>query len=338
MKIVVCVYVDELEKKLNRTIVVDKNISLSDFCEIINISLGNIYSPLYILKYKNNLYSLYDFETKNINDYKLNDLNLKIADEMNLIYDETNCYNFVINVVDILNTNIYKDNQVIDGIGYGVLPKEDSISLYRILNYSSEQIEKYCTKTQKEFLTKKFDIDDCNQKIEEYLKIKKEINKPKSYILNISLDGFNKEIKRKIIVNNNLSINTFCRMVIASFKGDLSHLYGIKINKYFIEGEYKNLSLYHLHLNDKQKFSVIYDYGDNWCFKVSVSKIIDGYSEMKVISGKGYGIVDDCGGVWGLYDIFYGEDNLNEYGEGWEHHDINDFNLDMCNVDVMEEL
>ena len=96
MKIVVCVYVDELEKKLNRTIVVDENISLSDFCEIINISLGNIYSPLYILKHKNNLYSLYDFETKNINDYKLKDLNLKIADEMNLIYDETNCYNFVL--------------------------------------------------------------------------------------------------------------------------------------------------------------------------------------------------------------------------------------------------
>ena len=127
-------------------------------------------------------------------------------------------------------------------------------------------------------------------------------------------------------------------MVIASFKRDLSHLYGIKINNYLIEGKYENLYLYHLRLNDKQKFSIIYDYGDNWCFKVSVSKIIDGYSEMKVISGKGYGIVDDCGGVWGLYDIFYGEDNLNEYGEGWEHHDINDFNLDMCNVDVMEEL
>ena len=342
MKIVVCVYVDDLfddlEEKLNRTIVVDENISLSDFCEIISISLGKVYSPLYILKYKNDLYSLYDFETKNINEYKLKDLNLKITDEMNLVYDEKNYYNFGINVVDILNTNAYNDNQVIDGIGYGILPKDDSFTLCRILNYSSEQIEKYCTKTQKEFLTKKFDIDDCNQKIEEYLKMKKETNKPKSYILNISLNGFNKEIKRKIIVNNNLSINTFCRMVIASFKGDLSHLYGIKINNYLIEGKYKNLSLYHLHLNDKQKFSVIYDYGDNWCFKVSVSKIIEGYSEMKVISGKGYGIVDDCGGVWGLYDIFYGEDNLNEYGEGWEHHDINDFNLDMCNVDVMEEL
>ena len=31
MKIVVCVYVDDLEEKLNRTIVVDENISLADF-------------------------------------------------------------------------------------------------------------------------------------------------------------------------------------------------------------------------------------------------------------------------------------------------------------------
>ena len=257
---------------------------------------------------------------------------------MNLVYDEKNYYNFGINVVDILNTNTYNDNQVIDGIGYGILPKDDSFTLCHILNYSSEQIEKYCTKTQKEFLTKKFDIDDCNQKIEEYLKMKKKMFKPKSYILNVSLNGFNKEIKRKIIVNNNISIKTFCRMVIAIFKGDFSHLYGIKINNYFIEGKYENLSLRNLYLNDKQKFFVIYDYGDNWCFKVSVSKIIDEYSEMKVISGKGYGIVDDCGGIWGLQDIFYGEDNLDEYGEGWAHHDINDFDLDMCNKDFRDEL
>ena len=50
--------------------------------------------------------------------------------------------------------------------------------------------------------------------------------------------------------------------------------------------------------------------------------------EFEVLSGKGYGIIDDCGGVWGLGDIFSGEDT------DWGEYDINDFDLDECNENV----
>lgn len=51
---------------------------------------------------------------------------------------------------------------------------------------------------------------------------------------------------------------------------------------------------------------IIYDWGDNWQFNVTLSKIMDGNDEydFNVISSKGYGIIDDCGGICGLSDIF----------------------------------
>ena len=45
----------------------------------------------------------------------------------------------------------------------------------------------------------------------------------------------------------------------------------------------------------------------------------------KVISGKGYGIIDDCGGIFGLYNVFSGEDDR------WAKHNINELDLKECN-------
>lgn len=48
-----------------------------------------------------------------------------------------------------------------------------------------------------------------------------------------------------------------------------------------------------------------YDFGDDWQFLIKLEKIIDiadlANKEMpRVLKGKGYGIVEDCGGVYGL--------------------------------------
>ena len=176
-------------------------------------------------------------------------------------------------------------------------------------------------------MQKKFDIKELNERISDYKKYKENIKTPKKYIFNISLEGFNKEIKRKISVNSNISINSFCEKVILSMNGDLSHPFTIKIGKEFLEDYYGEFELFYLGLTEKEKLKIIYDFGDNWQFDLSLSKIVNGSDEIEfeVLSGKGYGIIDDCGGIFGLCNIFNGED------DSWGKHNINEFNLKECN-------
>ena len=85
-----------------------------------------------------------------------------------------------------------------------------------------------------------------------------------------------------------------------------------------------------MNLKEKQKLDIIYDFGDNWVFNITLSKIEDGYIDtpFQVLSGKGYGIIDDCGGSWSLAQIFDGKDR------SWGRHNINDFDLEKCNRKV----
>ena len=113
--------------------------------------------------------------------------------------------------------------------------------------------------------------------------------------------------------------------------GDLSHLYGIKMGKKRCLSEYYNdFELYYLNIKEKQKLKIIYDWGDNWEFNLTLSKIMEDYGDTQfdVLSGKGYGIIDDVGGVWGLQKVFDGKDR------SWGKHNINDFNLEKCRKKV----
>ena len=80
-----------------------------------------------------------------------------------------------------------------------------------------------------------------------------------------------------------------------------------------------------------QRFKVIYDYGDNWVFNVRVSKVIEDYGSKRcyVLSGKGYGIVEDCGGEYYLDRIFNDDDN---------DYNIDEFALDEVNSTIDNRL
>jgi hypothetical protein len=61
--------------------------------------------------------------------------------------------------------------------------------------------------------------------------------------------------------------------------------------------------------NEKDKAILEYDFGDGWAFKITLEKKepeskLDGETFAKVLTGKGFGIIEDCGGVWGLADIY----------------------------------
>jgi len=149
----------------------------------------------------------------------------------------------------------------------------------------------------------------------------------------VSLNGFAKEIKRKIVVNNDITVDTFCYKIIKSMRGEMYHQYNLKLRKNYLDDLFNDVPLYYLNLKEKEKLQIRYDWGDSWDFNISLSKIVDGYNDLpfEVISGAGYGIIEDCGGSWALWEIFSGE-NLE-----WGKYDINDFDLDKCNKSVNGE-
>lgn len=337
MKLIISVFLDKLEKEINRQILVDENISLKDFCEYIIVSINGNKMPLYeLICGKVRYYPFYiDEETnfKSMIDLKLKDLNLKRGRKLELAYNSSNLYYINIDV-DGVNNNYYDEKpnnfEIISGKGYGILDNTDVYRLKRLLTYKKQEIEGYCIKSEKEYLEKRFDCDMCNKRIQEYKEHVEKQVLPKRYVFNVSLDCYTKEIKRKIVVNNDIPIDSFCRKVIVSMNGDLSHGYGMKIKKEYLEEEYFNgFELFYLNLEEKKKIKIIYDWGDNWLFNVTLSKVIDDYGEkdFEVLSGKGCGIMDDCGGIWRLDDLI--NDKNNEWG-----YDIDDFDLDKINKEI----
>ncbi|MCI9586162.1 MAG: plasmid pRiA4b ORF-3 family protein [Bacilli bacterium] len=168
--------------------------------------------------------------------------------------------------------------------------------------------------------------------------------------MNINLDGFEKEINRVITVNDDISLKDFCEAIIESMNGLLEHLYILthdKINymsngfdaRRFDEEPIGEKQLSYLKLKENDKMNLEYDTGDGWNFNIEVTKISEGKKEktFTVLEGKGKGIIENCGGQWGLDQFIKGtadKDMTEWYLEIFETdklYDINDFNLKKLN-------
>lgn len=95
---------------------------------------------------------------------------------------------------------------------------------------------------------------------------------------------------------------------------------------------------------------VNYDFGDDWRFKLKLEKILD-ENEVKVeqipcvIAGKGFGIIDDCGGVYGLMELAEAAKLMS--GDAYERYcdwidlerlDLSYFDKDELNEILLDEL
>ena len=331
MKLMLNVVLEELKDKINRQMLVDENIQLVDLCEFVIVSMNGEKIPIYEFECDKKVYYPYEIEeTKNEKSMlglTLKDLKFKKRTTFGIDYNFDKSYYFNLIVDEMIEKDDNIDFKVISGNGYGILDDKSIYDLKRLFEEKRKDYDSYYLKSEKDYMQKKFDIKELNERISDYKKYKENIKTPKKYIFNISLEGFNKEIKRKISVNSNISINSFCEKVILSMNGDLSHPFTIKIGKEFLEDYYGEFELFYLGLTEKEKLKIIYDFGDNWQFNVTLSKIINSYDEIdfEILSGKGYGIIDDCGGIFGLCNIFNGED------DSWGKYDINEFNLEEFN-------
>ena len=159
----------------------------------------------------------------------------------------------------------------------------------------------------------------------------------RKYTVKVTLNNFEKLITRKFEINDNVKIDDFCKAIIVSMNGDLSHLYQLKYkNKRYVcsymdaegpdELKMRSLRISTLLVDKNDKLDLWYDFGDDWHFKITISKIEEGHNPKNIvlIDGKGKGIEEDCGGSWGLEELIENPDN------DWEY-DISDFSIDEIN-------
>lgn len=169
--------------------------------------------------------------------------------------------------------------------------------------------------------------------------------------MKVSLKGFDKEIYRFIEVNDDMTIKKFCEAVIMSMNGWLEHLYSLKhrgcvyVQRLYKDNNFDMFSmgkrtLESLSLKEKDRLILEYDTGDGWEFKIQIKKIHEGYKEKNfvVLSGQGKGIIEDCGGLYGLEQFINGtvEDEMKDWYyavfEEDELYDINDFSKEELNA------
>lgn len=325
--------------ELIRIIDTDNSIKIDDLCEYIIISINGKNIEQYYLSDLKNDKEYFHYEEDEYEDalladeYLLNDLKLSVGDKLILEY---NNFELEIKVIDINNQRNLDNFKVTEAKYFGII-ENDYFATYTLYEKRSNtrKRQEVINHYMKKYKIEEFeyvDINKINNEIEEYHKTKEERFKEKSYEINASLDGFNKEIKRTIRVNGDITLDHFISMVIVAFNGDLSHLYGLRRNKisYSPDENYFIFSnpLSYIDLKEKDKFKIIYDYGDNWIINITIKKVLEKNKEadFQIIKGKGYGLVDDCGGTYGLSEIFSG--NSSWYEDEDDYPKIDDFDLE----------
>lgn len=197
-----------------------------------------------------------------------------------------------------------------------------------------------------------------------------------AFVFKIKVDGSQKPpIWRKVKVNEDVTFDQFHIIIQTLFGWDGSHMYKFspkgwgsrpEISYNFdddfgMEAPFSKASTFphgerydaeEIKLKDyfkvpKQTIIYIYDFGDDWTHTVELVEV----SNEKVIvplciSGKGSNLTDDCGGIWGFYDMVEAVNNPEhpeheEYRE-WlgmeddEKWDLNAFDLEETNEMLRE--
>lgn len=176
------------------------------------------------------------------------------------------------------------------------------------------------------------------------------------------------KIWREFEVVNNCLMSKFGYIIMSIFRMEGSHLWEFEVpNKekepydllsefYKIEvfSQYSELQYDILCLNATEtKLSDVmtevgdnivlnYDYGDDWKIKISLEKIytdksVHGREFPRVLSGAGFGIIENCGGVGGLEEIVkaYSKKSGKEYENYVQWLNKKEFNLEEFDLECI---
>jgi len=185
------------------------------------------------------------------------------------------------------------------------------------------------------------------------------------------LEDYKPKIWRRFQVAGNITIARLGYIVMTMYEMNASHLLAIEherpylapsgkqssrmelIGRYDIpdidgnlfdpdNGDATKIKLSSLKSLEPPSYLVVwYDFGDDWRVRITLERIfsdpdLPGKELPRVLEGKGYGIIEDCGGIWGLADLTEAFKEKN--GEEYEHYrewlgvdDLETFNLDDVN-------
>ncbi len=136
------------------------------------------------------------------------------------------------------------------------------------------------------------------------------------YQLKVTLNGSSPPIWRRIHVYSDISLEALHLIIQRLMNWDGGHLH-----QFIINGEYYGIPeiIFGFEMHDEQKvklnqvvsgegdaFIYEYDFGDNWEHVIEVEKILQpepGEHYPRCIAGKRACPPDDCGGIWGYYNL-----------------------------------
>lgn len=122
----------------------------------------------------------------------------------------------------------------------------------------------------------------------------------KQYLMKVYPAGRGREVYRNIEICGDNTLNQLCQIILEAFDFIDEHLYEFCMdNRMYSEYSYQSdpegdepstdITLDELRLSKGQKFSLHYDFGDDWMFTITVSKIneIPEKMESRIINSKG---------------------------------------------------
>jgi len=183
------------------------------------------------------------------------------------------------------------------------------------------------------------------------------------------LEDFKPKIWRRFQVAGNITVARLGYIVMTMYEMKASHLLAIEHERPFLtpsgrqskrtelicrydipdeDGDWMDLGgedatktkLSQLNLAPPSRLNVWYDFGDDWRVSVKMEETanVPALSDLpRVLEGKGFGIVEDCGGVWGLEEL--AEAFKEKKGDGYEQFrdwlGTDDFDIKAFDIDDM---
>lgn len=144
--------------------------------------------------------------------------------------------------------------------------------------------------------------------------------KNKIYQIHISLEESNPKIWRRVLVQSNLSLADFHKVIQTTMGWTNSHLHQfIKNGNYYTRRypgddlweemenvDYQDMLISDLLKKENEKIIYQYDFGDSWEHEIILEEIKPDDKKFKhplCLAGKRNCPPEDCGGVWGYADM-----------------------------------
>jgi hypothetical protein len=181
----------------------------------------------------------------------------------------------------------------------------------------------------------------------------KKSNAGDAYQIKISLKGSKPPIWRRVVVPVEITLDLLHQVIQDAMGWYNCHLHAFTIGEEEYQGrgmdgywnensgalDEADYRLCDLVAGEKDTFDYVYDFGDSWAHKLTIEKVIPAAQRppmMTCLAGKNACPVEDCGGLWGYYNMLRviadpEHPEHEEVKEWMEEMDQADFDLEKVN-------